>query len=148
MALDTLVAASTTVTQGTTTVTLKAVPEEYLGEKVYVEVEASSTEYISAIHIDFGDGHVTTDAQTHQASLDPTIHAYAAYAHVYAAAGRYRITITVTVAPGFWAFTPTPLPGQWMTTGPEHTVSVTADLLQRPDAAPAGFPRLPTLPSE
>lgn len=148
VALDTLVAASTSVTQGATTVTLKAVPEEYLGEKVYAVVEASSTEYIASIRIDFGDGYLTTDAQTQQASLDPTIHGYAARAHVYPTAGIYRITVTVTVVPGLWAFVPTPLPGQWMPTGPEHTVTVAADLLQRPDAAPPGYPRLPALVSE
>jgi len=135
---DTYLAASTTVTEGSTTATLKAVPEQYLGEKVYVWVEATSTERITSIRIDFGDGYVTTEPK-------------ALPSHVSPAAGRYRITVTLPLVPGIAAPKLPPSPPtemQWLPTGPEHAVTVSANLRQRPDAAPPGYPRLPTVTSE
>lgn len=72
-------------------------------------------------------------------------------AHVYPAGGHYRIKVTLTVVPGIASPMLPPSPPtemQWLPTGPEHAVTVTADLRQRPDAAPAGYPRLPAVMSE
>lgn len=150
IALDTFAPVTTSVTQGPTTVTMRAVTEEYLGEKVYVEVEAGSTEYISSVRIDFGDGYVTTDPQRQRPAPgpNPPMFGGAQRAHIYPAAGRYRITVTVTLVPGLWNFALSPTEPPWFPTGPEHTVTVAANLLQRPDTAPPGYPRLPALVSE
>jgi hypothetical protein len=150
--VDTVVAVTTTRTEGSTVANVRAVREQYLGEKVYVWVEATSAERITSIRIDFGDGYVTTDPQTLPSSLltATSMSCGATRAHVYPAAGRYRITVTLTVVPGLAApvLTGPPTELQWLPTGPEHAVTITADLRQRPDAAPPGYPRLPPMMSE
>lgn len=149
----TLLAETTSVTRGGTTALLKAVREQYLGEKVYVWVEATAAERIVSIQIDFGDGYVTTNPQPIPWTLITTgsMSASTQRAHVYPAAGRYRITVTLTVVPGLATpsippSSPTEL--QWFPSGPEHAVTVTADFRQRPDAAPFEFPRVPGVTSE
>ena len=151
--MDTVVAVTTTRTEGSTVANVRAVREQYLGEKVYVWVEATSAERITSTRIDFGDGYVTTDPQTTVPSTLLTAGAMSAgttRAHVYPGAGRYRITVTLTVIPGMAApvLSGPPTDLQWLPSGPEHAVTVTADLLQRPDAAPPGYPRLPPMMSE
>lgn len=152
VAPETISSVQTTVTQGSTVVGLRAVREQYLGEKVYALVEATSAERISSIQIDFGDGYVTTDPQTLPSTLltGGSMSAAAIRAHVYQAPGRYRITVTLTVVPGVAAPMPPSPPTelQWFASGPAHTVTVSAELRQRPDAAPPGYPRLPAMTSE
>jgi hypothetical protein len=149
----TVLPVTTNVTQGGTTAFVKAVREQYLGEKVYVSVEATAAERIVSIQIDFGDGYVTTNPQPIPWTLMTTgaMSASAQRTHVYPAAGRYRITVTLTVVPGLATpsippSSPTEL--QWFPSGPEHPVTVTADFLQRPDPAPFQFPRVPGVTSE
>lgn len=149
--IDTVVAASTTVTEGSTTATMRAVREQYLGEKVYVWVEATSAERITSVRIDFGDGYVTNDPQTLPSTMlfTKTMSGGATRAHVYGAAGRYRITVTLTVVPGMAApALGAPTEPQWIPSGLEHAVTVKADFVQRTDPAPAGYPRLPPMASE
>jgi hypothetical protein len=130
---------------GTTTITLTAVREQYLGEKVQVNVDVTSMEEITSISIDFGDGYRTVNPATFSGPQLPQA-AGTIRSHVYPAAGRYRITATVTVVPGQPAFLPTG-PGvpswMWLATGPEHTVAATAELLQRAELAPPNYPRIP-----
>jgi hypothetical protein len=149
----TLLAETTSVTQGGTTAFVKAVREQYLGEKVYVWVEATAAERIVSIQIDFGDGYVTTNPQPIPWTLITTgaMSASAQRSHVYPAAGHYRITVTLTLVPGLATASippssPTEL--QWFSSGPEHAVTVTADFRQRPDPAPFTFPRVPGVTSE
>ncbi len=150
--IDTVVAKSISVTEGSTVVQVRAVSEQYLGEKVYVWVEATSAERIASIQIDFGDGYVTTNPQSLPSTLftTKTMSAGATRAHVYPAAGRYRITVSLTVVPGLAApvLSGPPTELQWLPTGPVHAVTVKADLLQRPDPAPAGYPACPRWSSE
>ena len=149
---DTVVAVTTTVTEGSTVANVRAVREQYLGEKVYVWVEARSADRIASIRIDFGDGYVTTDPQGLPSTLLTvgTMSGGTTRAHIYPAAGRYRIRVTLTVVPGMAApvLSGPPTELQWLPSGPEHAVTVTADLVQPPDAAPPGYPRLPPMVSE
>ena len=147
VAPETVSSVTTTVTQGSTVANMRAVREQYLGEKVYVWAEATSAERITSIQVDFGDGSVTTDPQTLPSTLF-TVGAMSASTtrvHVYPVPGRYRITVTFTVVPGFATPRLPPSPPtelQWMPTGPEHAVTVTADLRQRPPhRATPGCPR-------
>lgn len=153
IAPETLAAVTTNVTQGSTVALVKAVREQYLGEKVYVWVEATSAERIASIRIDFGDGYVTTDPQPLPSTLLLTgaMSASTVRAHVYPAPGQYRITVTLTVVPGLATpmlppSAPTEL--QWIPSGPEHPVTVSTAFRQRPDPAPPWYPRLPGLTSE
>lgn len=153
VAPETVQVVATNVTDRSTTVNMQAVREQYLGEKVYVTVAATSMERIVSIRIDFGDGYATTDPQPLPSTLLTVgaMPASATRAHVYPAPGHYRITVTLTVVPGVAAPLPPPSPPteiQWIPSGPEHAVTLAADLRQRPDAAPPGYPRLPPLASE
>ncbi|MDP1803742.1 MAG: hypothetical protein Q8K72_01110 [Acidimicrobiales bacterium] len=147
VAPETVSPVSTSVTQGSTTAIVRAVREQYLGEKVYVWVEATSAERITSIEVDFGDGYVTTDPQPLPSTLlfTKAMSASTTRAHVYPAAGRYRIRVTLTVVPGIAApvLAGPPSELQWNPSGPEHAVTVTTDIQQRPDPAPFEFPRLP-----
>lgn len=93
--------------------TLQVYPrEQYLGETVQVWVRVVGTAAVSAIDIDFGNGHVVAGTQLKSWNCSAQSKEAGASAwYVYPAPGQYRITARVAVVP--CEILPGP-PGGWL----------------------------------
>jgi hypothetical protein len=129
------------------TIELTVYPRErYLGEPVQAGAQVSRPENvaITALKLDFGDGHVVEAAplQGWHCGSTETGSTMAYYTHP--ASGHYRISAIVEILqcsplvdiPGF------PYPGgvkptnPWLPTGPAGTVTASMDTIHRPDRRP------------
>ena len=141
----------TTVSKGGVAVTLSVYPrEQYFGEVVQVGASAGhpAEVAITALTIDFGNGHIIAGPQTQAWGCGTAKDANEGRWYTYPAAGLYRISVTVTFVPctvlpgppGGWVLPDgqpavgMPLP--WIASGPPDTVTAGMDMLQRPDRPP------------
>lgn len=116
--------------------------EQYFGSptQVWVEIAHPLGVAVTAITIDFGNGHVDTATPLARWTCGSADDAPASANYTYPVAGHFRVTATASAVPcmahpevpGGWG----PAGGGQYATTPPQTVSAGIDVLQRPDAPP------------
>lgn len=132
-------------------VTLRVYPrEQYVRERFQVGVVVAGATAVRSIRIDLGDGTVeqSTPLRSWECPTAPREANGSANPHVYANPGTYRISATVTAVPcaisegppGGWTLPDgrpaVYMPAPWRPTGAEQILSVSMDVVQRPDYPP------------